>query len=391
MSNDWQASYAELKEYITANPEVNIGRDIVAIPKDYKPEFHRLFSGVRRSFIENNFSSLLSEFEALGRNYVDVKDEVVKLLGLAEVSLPSNLQRILNNPADELISVLFDPLFDLLKGKIDILTFEQTASDNIEGLCRRLYRQGYQEWVTQALITLLTPDRAFRVSIEDFDSEALATELTDGGDCEERLPNPQETKYLSFEHGRPPTFIVPDIIVYAAKTDQYFSLRTDLQEAVWLSVSVSDRREWLYLSSIRKEMDQGLTWPAIVIYRSDKLKELALIADYDRFCRPDLIIECMEQSDWYTQEGLDRVKLHHNVLKPTLGTYVISRKPVSKNAIKELELYSKPEQEQEYLPVNERGERAVGIRILDIGFDRTLLSPIIDLLTTVKRDTRTEK
>ncbi len=391
MSKDWQASYTELKEYITANPEINISRDIVAIPKDNKPEFHRLFTEVRMSFIDTNFSSLLGEFEALSRKYVDVKNEVAKLLGLAEVSLSSNLQRILNNPADELISVLFDPLFDLLKENIDILTFEQTVSVSIEGLCRRLYRQGYQKWVALALITLLTPDRAFRVSIDDFDSEALATEMTDGGDCEERLPNPEETKYLSFEHGRPATFIVPDIIVYTAKADQYFSLRTDLQEAVWLSDSVSDRREWFYLSSIRKEMDQGLTWPAIVIYTSDKLKELALIADYDRFCRPDLIIECMEQSDWYTQEGLDRVKLHHNVLKPTLGTYVVSREPVSKNALKELELDSKPKDEQECLPVKERGERAAGISILDIGFDRTLLSPIIDLLITAKRDTRTEK
>lgn len=375
MLNDWQAAYDELKEYITGNPKINISRDIIAIPEDFKPEFHRLFTEVRMTFIENNFSSLLSEFEALSRKYVDVKDEVVKLLGLAKVSVPSSLQRLLDNPADELISVLFNPLFDLLKGNIDILTFEQIASNNIEGLYRSSYRLGYQKWVALALITLLTPSKAFCVSIDDFDTEASDTERTDGGDWEEKPPNPRETKYLSFEHGRPPTFIVPDIIVHSAKVDKYFSIRTDLQEAVWLSVSVSDKREWFYLSSIRKVIGQGITWPDIVIYASDKLKELTLIADYERFCRPDLIVECMEQKDWFRQEGLERVKLHHNGLKPKLGTYIVSREPVLPEATFK-EAILEPESANE--------KPAARIHILIVGFDKSRLNPIIDVLVRSK-------
>ena len=86
MSNDWQAAYDELKEYVTGNPKINVSRDIVAIPEDLRPEFYRILTAVRMTFIENKFSSFICESQTLSNKYVGVRDKVVKLLGLDKIS-----------------------------------------------------------------------------------------------------------------------------------------------------------------------------------------------------------------------------------------------------------------------------------------------------------------
>ena len=37
---------------------------------------------------------------------------------------------------------------------------------------------------------------------------------------------------------------------------------------------------------------------------------------------------CREQKDWYEKEELEKIKIYHNSLKPTLGTYIVSREPM---------------------------------------------------------------
>jgi hypothetical protein len=377
MSHDWQATYNSLEEYVNGNPKINIGRDIVAIPEDFKPEFHRLITEVKLTFIENNFSSLIGKTKILSKNYAESENEVITLIGLDKISQPSNLHRFLGNPVNELTNILSDPLYDLLRGNIDVEIFEQTTLKKGKDWFNNLYRLGYQEWITLTLVTMLGPTKAFRVSIDDLDVDALATEREDGGDWEEAVPNPKETRYLSFEHGRPPTFIVPDVIVQPVDLDKYFSLRTDLKEAVWISTSVSERREWLSLNTIRDSFDQAITWPAIVINTGDKLNELALVADHERFCRPDLIVECMEQEDWYRQEEMDKIQLRHRVLKPMLGTYVVLRETISAQDNRKTigEKVARGLESKQNLE-----KRDPNIKLLSVNFNRSKLEPITGCL-----------
>jgi hypothetical protein len=201
------------------------------------------------------------------------------------------------------------------------------------------------------------------------------------------VPAPEEAKRLSIERAMIPAdaFTVPDIIAHSTKIERYVAIRTQLADALCKAKVVSEKREWYPVSSIKKEYGPAVIWPDMLVNIGDRPEDIALIADARRISRPDLIIECIEQEDWYQQEGLDRIRLHHNVFKPVIGTYVVSRWPVPEEAYKELEPVSA--QVKEPTPVEEPEKQAEGIRILTVGLDQSRLEPIIAALKPVEVNT----
>lgn len=145
-----------------------------------------------------------------------------------------------------LIRGLFDPLFDLLKGKIDAEAFEQYASRDIEATFGDLYRLGYEKWVALSLVKLLEADKTFNVTPPKPEFGEVDDEDVPIG-REEAVPPPQEARNLSFEHERFYSFIVPDFIIHSTKINQYVAIRTELGKAVSTAQNVSEKREWYYL------------------------------------------------------------------------------------------------------------------------------------------------
>ncbi len=352
MPNGWQEVYSELTDFIAEHPEVEIGMSVVSIPGNVRPEFYRLFNTVRTAFIEERFPNLLNEATVLNKNYLKVEQEVTELLGLDDVSMVVSLRRFLHDPI-ELIRGLFDPLFDLLKAKIDIEHFEQKMSRNIETNFRDLYWLGYEKWAVLSLVKLLEADKSFQVILrEPSPQEEVIMRTTSP---KEQVSTPQESKCLVFQHKPTVRLTVPDFIVHSAKVSRYIALRSELERALAVASNASEKREWYPLDYV-VALGPGLT----IIYVADNPEELSLVADAKKICRPDLIIECREQKDWYEKEGLEKVKLHYDSLKPTLGTYIVSRQP---------------------LPEQASAELVEGIHILTVGFDTTKLVPIVDALT----------
>jgi hypothetical protein len=185
-------------------------------------------------------------------------------------------------------------------------------------------------------------------------------------------------------------FIVPDFIVHSAKLNRYVSIRTDIAEASWTAKLASDKREWYELRSLMKQYIVIAHWPDLVIYIDDQPEDLALVADFGRFCRPDMIVECMEQADWYQQGGLDRVKRNHDFLKPKLGSYIVSRLPVPEEAFKELmpEPVAREPAVEGATPIEPEPEKVSGepekqpldIHIITAGYNQSQLAPIIETL-----------
>lgn len=351
MSNKWRQVYTELTDLIAEHSEVEIGASVVRIPESVRPEFYRLFETVRTVLVEEKSPDLLSKARVLSESYTKVEEEVMKLLGLESVSTSPSLHRFLHDPIDQLIRGLFNPLFDLLKGRIDVEKYEEGASRNIEASFRPLYQSGYEKWIALSLVKLLEANKSFQVIIEDVSVEDV---LKSGGLVEERVPAPEESKALSFKHDLEVGFIVPDIIVHSARVDRYIALSSEIGTAVATASDASEKREWLPLDSV-VDLGSGIT----LVYVDDNPEELSLVADAQKICRPDLIIECMGLKELYEKERLDKVKLHHNSLKPRLGTYIVSKEPV-------------PEQEPE--------KQEVDIHILSVGFDQSKLKPIISAL-----------
>jgi hypothetical protein len=270
----------------------------------------------------------------------------------------------------------------LLKGKISAESFEQEATRTIERSFGPLYRAGYIKWVGLSLARLLEPDKAFHVASPVWD------DAVDGEPnyYETRAAPPEESRHLRFGFGQKgiPRFVVPDFIVHSAKIDSYVAVGSALGRAYWGAANASKKREWYPLKAVKKEIygPAGLK-PDLLIYIDDRPQDVALIADADKICRPDLTIECREQKDWYEKQGLDEIKLHYDSLKPKLGTYVVSRELVSEQAYKELmpeEVSKGSASEQEQKPTQEQEPEKQGakIYILTVGFDQSKLAPIVD-------------
>ena len=379
MSKSWCQAHRALTDLIAEHPEIEIGASeienmvsVVRIPENIRSEFYRLFNAVRAEFVEEKLTDLVNEAKSLSEEYTKLEGRVIKLLQLKRISLASQLHRFLHSPMDELERELFDPLFDLLKGKIDIETFEEVSSKKMRDSFRHLYRSGYEKWLALSLVELLEADKLFQVTPREFRS-VYDRLFTGTSSSIEEVPVPEESSRLSLDRGLTTTLKAPSFIVHSAKANKYVALGSEIGEALVTAKNTSEAREWYHLDSM-PAFEPGST----LIYLADKPEEISLIADAKKICRPDLIIECEGNKDWYGVERMEKIKMQHNALKPILGTYVVTRKPMPERAYK----YLMPKESVSPTLGEEKPEqgdvRQTGIHILTVGFGQSKLAPIID-------------
>jgi hypothetical protein len=358
--NGWHERYTKLTDFIVKHPEIKIEVGHVRLPKSIQPEFYRFFDAVRTSFVEERFPILLNEATTLSQNYLKAEKQATECLRLDGISMEEvRLGSFLKNPIDYLSSILLSLLFDLLKGKVDIEVFEQTASKIIKTSFEQLWVWGYEKWVSVSLLNLLKADRLLQVTPRKFTSDTEKARMGLALPFEE-FPPPQESRHLSFKHKKAAVFIVPDYIIHSAKVNRYVALRSQMGKPYASTQLVHNKREWLIPDS-KSIVDPGITF----VYVDEKPDEISLVAEARKICRPEFIIECRGQKSWYEKEGLERVSLHHDALKPRLGTYVVSMEPL-------------PDQEPE------KQER--DIYILNVGFDASKLAPIMNSITSDNKE-----
>lgn len=379
MSSRWQEAYARLQGFIKAKPSITISTLVLAIPGDVRTEFYRLFDDVRLAFVEERFPAFLEEAAILGQNYTRAEQEVKELLKLDSIVALGFLDRFLHEPKSELIKGLFNPLFELLRGTVDEGTFEQQSERDIQTTFERSHRLGYAKWVVLSLVKLLESDRLFTVTPPESKLDGHNEPLL----CEVDVPSPQDSKILSFEHGPDnfPPFITPHFIVHSAKLNRYVAVRTELfKTAEYIALNYSDKREWYRIESMEKEYKSAMTNPSLLIYIGDELDELALIADKDRMCRPDMIVEYRELRDWDDNDVPAKTKLY-DVLNPRLGRYIVSREPVPVQVSPEAPAKPAAAVAQQ-LPVEQATETEKGnaIHSLMIGFEQSKLEPIMETM-----------
>ena len=389
MLKNWRQLYKELTYFVAAHPEIKLGKEIIEIPENFRPEFYRLFDAVRAEFVEEKSSDFVNQALSLSKNYIVVEQDVIETLALSEVSLSGPLRWFLDDPIDGLKRNLFDPLFDLVRGRMNIDKFETMGSESIGIPQGELYRLGYQYWLMLSLIKMLEPESLYTVNVLDIGADFSHDKARALTNAEESVPPPEKAKKLSLMHRFGfSTFVVPDFIFHSAKINRYVAARTELKEATWTANNASKVRKWNPLDPTIASIP-GL----IPVYVADNPIDISLVNDAKKICRPDLVIECKEQKDWYTKEGLEKVKLHHDSLKPRLGTYVVSREPVPEQAFREL---MSEQVTQESMPKHIVEEPTSGgeaetwgedIQILTVGFDQTKLGSVISaLMQTENKD-----
>ncbi|MFC1866431.1 hypothetical protein ACFLYB_06965 [Chloroflexota bacterium] len=388
MFYNWNKEYSALKEYIADNPQIKISRNVTTIPGDVRSEFFRLFDMVRVAFLKEKCQTLIDEAIPLSNNYAQAAQGVIKSLGLYEIKILNKLNWFLNDPVNGLIRSIYFSLFDLLKGEIDMNTFESKASESINISFRQLLESAYEKWVILSLVNLLAPDRALVVPIEDIQSKTRELEDDEKtGFFRELIPELKEMGLLSLEPSDDPAFIISNLIVRSTKLNRYVSMGTELTDATWMAKNVSVNREWLQIRNLGIFLSPIDNWPDLVIYVDDQPENIALVVDFGRFCRPDIIVECMEQIDWYQKGGLEKVRQNYDFFKPRLGSYVVSRFPVPEEVLKNFmsdPAASKLAIEQKTIPEEEPKKKLLDIHILPVGYDKSQLIPIIDILSSSK-------
>jgi hypothetical protein len=387
MLTKWENAYSQLEDFIKNNPQIRIKKHITAIPADIRPEFYRLFDIVRGKFLEEKCQTLLDEASPLSRNYTTEAAEAKKNAGLSEIKLPLELNWFLNDPIDGLKRSFYSSLFDLLKSEIDIKTFESEALQSTANSFKYLFKAGYEKWITLSLINLLKPDKTLALPYEEIQMLCHEPEADDRfGFLDKKLPDIEETKSLSFHPGED-VFRIANLVAHSAKLNRYFSIGADISDATWSSAETSIKREWIKIRELGKLLEPRDNWPDLVIFIDDKPESIALVADFGRFCRPDIIVECMEKDDWYGEEGVNKVKQNHDFFKPKLGSYVVSRLPVPEEIIKDLSSKETINElgQKEGVPPDEYSKKQLSdINVLTVGYDRSSLAPIVDILSTNK-------
>ncbi len=407
MPHNWQMAYGELKEYIAKHPTITIGMNVIRLDDDVRPEFYRLFGAVCTGFLKDNFPELLEKGHVLSRNWGEISRTMMDSLKLELIDVDPSTRWFLLDPNDGLTRGLFDTLFDLLKGKIDLAAFEQAASRGVTHEFARFYHQGYRYWVTLALLKLLSTDKVYHVPPSDYDSDPGShTTLTDGS-CEEIAPSAVEMDKISLEPSFMHSFMVPRIIGHSARLNLYtaFSPDFDYNVASWKVKNPDTELEWHEMAGIVREFGEDKLWPDMAIYLGTNHERLTVTADYWRMARPDVTLEFREDQEWYEREGLEPVRRHYNVLKPKLGSFVVCLEPVPEAALKELE--DKPEMQRvdtgatheaaQLEPQAVAGVAITGtpvqpsfdIHLLSVGYDLSKLEPIVE--TMLKVQTKSEE
>ena len=107
------------------------------------------------------------------------------------------------------------------------------------------------------------------------------------------------------------------------------------------------------------------------------MEELALIADKNVICRPDLIVETREPKDWDDKNTPAATKFY-DFLSPTLGRYIVSLDPVPEQVSQELT----PEPAEQTLLAGHGTKLAKKpvIHSLTIGLEQSNLEPIIQVM-----------
>lgn len=388
----WRQKYNELKEYVAAHPAIQISDTVMIMPDDDRPGFYKLFNAVCTDFIEESFRGMLEEAAILGTRFAEARQQITTSLRLKNIEIGPNYKWFLLDPVDGLTRKLFDPLFDLLKNKMDLAEFEGKCANLIDKSFKAGFAKGYEYWVMLSLMQLMEPDAAYVVPVADqFIDPGLNDAETRPGWFTEDVPDIISAETIPLDISQYTPFLVPKVILHSGALQAFASICTDFHEVYRKARALSKNVEWYKVENVHKEYGGRIAWPDLAIYLGETSEELKAISDYTYIARPDIVVNIMETKSWFEDGKMEMVKLHHHVLNPRLGSFVICREPfvppVPENAV------PVPAATPDVLiptgSVQSSAEAGVAsataaaplpddIQILNVGYEADKLEPIID-------------
>ena len=354
MSEKFVAAYSALTEFIAHHPEIEIGESVIGIPESVRPEFYSQFNNSRRAFVEGRYTDFLSAAETLVKHYREAEEKTAGLLSFEDSTAVSPVRRFLRDPMDSLTRQLFDLLFDLLKGRETVASFEESAAAAIDLVSSDLYRAGYERWAVLSLVSMLIPDEALRVDARRLNpGEKSKSMLRSPIDS---VPAPAPSATFFFDQPRETVFSVPDFIIRSRALNRYVGIRSEFRAGLYNAQNRSHEREWLPVDTeLLLTLESGLT----LIYAAEEAQNIAMVADVGRFCRPDLVLWCVQAKTLSRAEAFEKLSLIHNRVKPVKGSFLIADEPWAEQL---------------------EGQASEQVYCIATGFEPLMLQPIIEAL-----------
>lgn len=363
MTNSFGQEYAALTDFIRNHPEIEIGESVTSIPENVRADFYVLFNAAREALIAERFPALLSRAEVLQEEYAKAENGLADRLSWEETATIDPVLRFLRNYRESMTRELFDPLFDLLKGKNTIGSFGQICSGKITALWPALFRGGYEKWVLLSLVKLLEPEQILRVESRllgpgERGKPAASAPFAD-------IPDPEVSHTFFFSQPANAVFAVPDLIVRSGVLSRFAAMRSEFREGMYHALNASPDREW---TAVDTDLLIALEHGLILLYSADRAEDIALVADVRRCCRPDTLLWCIDSGSMNPDEVLAGIELIDGRLGPVAGSFVIADEDWAEAATEQIEDFQN------------RLSRTPRIRFLRVGYDPSRLAPVIDAL-----------
>ena len=392
MSSTWQNKYNELRDYISKNTSIHIDRFVMIIPDDVRPEFYRLFDGIRTEYIRENFPGLLEEATLLGAKYAEARDVVAARLNLKSIETSPTLKWFLDDPVKGLIHGLSDPLFDLIRGTATLPDFEETAAGIVGKKSAEYFHNGYRHWVTLSLLRLLLPDEAYIVPLPDqFEEPELNDAETIPGVNIHEVPRIEKAETVQLDFSQYTPFIGPNVVVHSGLLNAFAGMRDGYNNIFRRARALSKKVEWHKMEGIRQRYGTNLLWPDLGIYLQGMKERVKILAEYFHAARPDVIADVIAAHGWREEDALKLAKRHNDILKPRGGSFIISREPPAAAPPETspgfgAEAGASGEQNQQVTGADttQAGEHYPDVTVLVVGYDEGKLQPVIDALKSLE-------
>jgi hypothetical protein len=318
VSNSWVDSLEKLREFISTNSGVNIQDKIVRIDAQVRPEFYQLFDTILSSFVDEKLGHLIDEVAPLSSSYNANTEILSAQLGLEAILQPPEITELLKNPREKAKSILFDLLFRLLKGKFDVTDFEREGINFVSYEINYYLDFLYLHWSACAVLGVLQPSELLRVPLRHTVAKDVINDQGGEKAAPLKVPPPENSKKLDFQHDPDTMLNMADAIVYSAYMGKYVSLRAGLATALHTASNRSQNREWLPIDN--SSIDASL----MPIYVADKPDDISLILDNEAICRPDAIICCWGKPPNNTTEAFIHLNKISALVKPKYGIWIIT-------------------------------------------------------------------
>ncbi|GEM_PF-1558722 len=400
MSNNWQVKYDELMGFMSKNPSIVIKPDVLSIPGEVRPDFYALFDCIRENFVRDNYTAPLDKAIVLSSSHERIKNELIAKLALEELEIRSTIRGFISDPMANSVKLLFDPLFDLLMGKIGLAAFEEVSNTKLKMSFDTFFQHANQSWVMLSLLKLLDPDEVYVVPppLNELANEFDSVINDSGGMTKQMPPDTIQSNRISFNTATFASFMFPKVIVHSKLLNLFVSIASDFRNVPIRVVYLNKNVDWLPLMGVYQTVGNTKIWPDIAIYMANQPNDLVLVSDNQYIAVPDIIMSIEGETRLRETSTREILNKQDQAFKARVGNFVISPDMIQDADLADLTQQLKPRganieapaEPAETSSANKAASAPAekppdiapqrGIDILSVGYDETKLGPIFEAI-----------